>query len=260
MLQGLVSAFRTLTIFALPGRESADCTAALPFFPVVGCVLGLLLWLMSLSNALVNCNGWPAGVAALMLLASVVGTGALHLDGLADLADALGGGWNRERRLEIMKDSHLGTFGAVALIVVLLCKWLAFSRLVIAGSTFWVVLVLMVSRAMLVDLTVRLPYARSEAGTAGALVHGASARHRLAARAFTAVVAVVVYGPLGLGALVAAHSLTWLFGNWCLRTLGGITGDLLGAGNELVETTLLLLTAAPGSAIMVYTGWGWLFP
>ena len=114
MLCGLITAFRTLTIFPVPGQEASDYCSALPFFPVVGFALGLLLWLVSLVDKLISGSGWPMGIAALMLLANIISTRALHLDGLADFADALGGGWDRARRLEIMKDARLGVFGGVS--------------------------------------------------------------------------------------------------------------------------------------------------
>ncbi|MCG6982088.1 MAG: adenosylcobinamide-GDP ribazoletransferase, partial [Deltaproteobacteria bacterium] len=105
MLRGLVTAIRTLTIFPVPGREASDYSSALPFFPVVGFALGALLWLVSLIDRFIGDSGWPMGIAILMLVANIISTRALHLDGLADFADALGGGWDKRKRLEIMKDS-----------------------------------------------------------------------------------------------------------------------------------------------------------
>jgi adenosylcobinamide-GDP ribazoletransferase len=258
MLSGLVTAFRTLTILPVPGRETSEQATALPFFPLVGCVLGLLLWGVSLGNRLLSGNGWPGGIAILMLLTSCALTRGLHLDGLADFTDALGGGWDRQRRLAIMKDSQLGVFGAVALILVLLCKWVAFTRLIAAGSEAWLVLILTISRAMQVDLAVRLPYARAEGGTAGPFVRGAAGRHLFASVSITLLLAVGAYGPAGLGAFLIAISLSWLFGGWCRSRVGGVTGDLLGAANELEETLLLLLVAASSPRIMAFTGWGWI--
>jgi adenosylcobinamide-GDP ribazoletransferase len=198
------------------------------------------------------------GTGALMLLASIVSTRSLHLDGLADLADAVGGGWDRARRLEIMKDTHLGVFGGVAVIIILLFKWLAFTRLVAIGGTVWIILVLMISRTMQVHLAVRLDYARPEGGTAASIVHQATGYH-FAAAFMTTVVAALVFGPLGVAALAAAEIITWAYGAWCRKNIGGITGDLLGAGNEIVEVVLLFMTASLGNKLAVYTGWGWVF-
>jgi len=259
MLRGLVTAFRTLTIFPVPGREASNHSAALPFFPVVGFTLGLLLWLVSLIDRLISGNGWPMGIALAILLASIVSTGALHLDGLADFADAVGGGWDRENRLNIMKDTHLGVFGGIAVLLALLCKWLAFSKLLTIGSTVWIILITMLSRTMQVNLAVRLDYARSEVGTASSLVRQASPHHRVAAFLPTVVVAGI-FGPFGLAVLALAEIITWGYGSWCRKNFGGVTGDLLGAGNEIIEVVLLFSAALLGNSLTLHTGWGWVFP
>jgi len=259
MLPGFVTAVRTLTIFPIPGRESSNYAAALPYFPVVGGMLGVLLWALASANRLLPGAGWSQGVAALMLVVSVISTRALHLDGLADLADGWGGSRDRKRWLEIMKDPGLGAFGGVSLILVLLCKWLAFTRLVTWGGGAWVVLILTISRTMQVKLAVNLPYARSEEGTALPFVRDARGSHRVAALGITMLVALP-FGPLGVGALAVAELMTSAYGSWCRKHLGGITGDLLGAANELVETLLLLLIAASGFSTSGYSGWDWLLP
>jgi adenosylcobinamide-GDP ribazoletransferase len=256
MLKGLVTAFRTLTIFPVPGQEASHHSSALPFFPVVGFALGLFLWLVSLIDRVLSGGGWPMGIAALMLLVNIISTRALHLDGLADFADALGGGWDKAKRLEVMKDTRLGVFGGVAVIIALLCKWLAFSRLVSVGSTAWVILLCMIARTMQVHLAVRLDYARAEGGTASTFVQGASGYHCGAAYIVTLVVALF-FGPFGMAALAVAAIITWVYGVWCRKNIGGITGDLLGAGNEIIEVTLLLVAAILGKLLMVYTGWNW---
>ena len=256
MFRGLVTAFRTLTIFPVPGQDAPKHSGSLPFFPLVGLALGFVLWAISLIDKVISGTVWPMGIGALMLLASIVSTRSLHLDGLADLADAVGGGWDKARRLEIMKDTRLGVFGGVAVIVALLLKWLAFSRLVAVSSTVWIILILMISRAMQVHLAVRLDYARPEGGTAASFVNKASGYHLAAAYMIT-LVAALVFGPLGLAAMAAAEITTWAYGAWCSKNIGGITGDLLGAGNEIIEVGLLFLAASLGNQLVLYTGWGW---
>jgi len=257
MPRGLTTAFRTLTILPVPGRDASEPAASLPFFPAVGGVLGLILWGISLSNGLFPDGDWSAGVAALMLLAGSLLTRGLHLDGFADSIDAVGGARDRDRRLAIMKDTHLGAFGAIALVLLLLAKWIALTRLVRSGTAIWVILVLAVSRTMQVDLAVRLPYARPEGGTGHPYVTGAAAWHLVVATSAAVGIALGGYGPLGLGVLGVAIGITRLFGAWCRSRLGGITGDLLGAGNEVVELCLLFLLAAPGSRLLACSGWAW---
>jgi adenosylcobinamide-GDP ribazoletransferase len=157
-----------------------------------------------------------------------------------------------------MKDSRLGVFGAVAVILTLLFKWLAFSRLVAVSSTVWIIIVLMISRTMQVHLAVRLEYARTEGGTAASVVHEASGYHFAAAYMIT-LVAALVSGPMGLAALAVAEIITRAYGAWCRKNIGGITGDLLGAGNEIIEVVLLFLAASLGNQLSVYSGWGWVY-
>ena len=257
MFRGLVTAFRTLTILPFPGRDTSDHSGSLPFFPLVGLFLGFILWVVSLINCVIADGGWPMGVAALMIVTSLLITRSLHLDGLADLADAIGGGWDQSTRLEIMKDTHLGVFGAVVIILTLLCKWLAFTRLMESRATLWVILIYMISRTMQVQLAVRLPYARSEGGTASSLVETATGFQLAAAFIITLLVALA-FGPFGLMVLAVAETINWVYGTWCRKSMGGITGDLLGAGNEIIEVTLLLLAAILGPQLSSCTGWGWL--
>jgi adenosylcobinamide-GDP ribazoletransferase len=258
MPRGLITAFRTLTILPVPGREASEPAASLPFFPLVGGVLGLILWGISLSNGLFPGGGWPAGVAAFMLVTGSLITRGLHLDGFADCIDAVGGARDRERRLAIMKDTRLGAFGAIGLILLLVAKWVALTRLVSSGTAVWVILVLAVSRTMQVDLAVRLPYARREGGTGHPYVTGAAPWHLVVAATAAVGIALGGYGPLGLGVLGAGVGINRLFGLWCRSRLGGITGDLLGAGNEVVEVCLLFLLAAPGPRLLAYSGWSWI--
>jgi adenosylcobinamide-GDP ribazoletransferase len=111
---------------------------------------------------------------------------------------------------------------------------------------------------MQVDLAVRLPYARPEKGTGHPFVTGAAPWHLVVAMSAAVGIALGGYGPLGLGVLGVGVGVTWVFGAWCRSRVGGITGDLLGAGNELVELCLLFLLAAPGPHLLAYSGWTWI--
>lgn len=252
---GLVTAFRTLTILPVPGGESDDLASALPWFPLVGLVLGGLL-------ALAGClwmhavAGWSGGGAVLLLIASVLLTRGLHMDGLADWADALGGRPDRETRLAIMKDPGLGAFGAVALGLVLVAKWAALQRILELGDPWILLLPWIVARTMMAELAATLPYARPGAGTAGPFVHGSSGRRRLVA-VILGLLLSAAWGGSGLLCIAAAWGATRLFARHCRKVFGGVTGDLLGALNEILETGLLLtLAGLPGAAHLWYTGAG----
>ena len=251
-MQGLITAFRTLTILPVPGRESEDFAASLPWFPVTGLTLGALL---ALAGGLwVRCPGtWFEGAACLLLAASIMLTRGLHLDGLADWADAMGGRPEKEVRLNILKDSRLGAFGGLALGVVLLAKWAALARLLALGAIGSIVPVLIVSRAMMAELTSTLPYARSGPGTAGPFVRGATGRRRASALLFGFALCLF-WGLSGILCFFLGWLGTRLFAHHCRTTFGGVTGDLLGSLNELLETGLLfLLCCLPHGGILWYS-------
>jgi len=241
---GLVTAIRTLTILPCPGEEAEEQTAALPWFPTVGAALGILIWVAL--AALQQLTDWPTGLAVVAVGMGILLTRGLHLDGLADWADGFWGGWNRERILAIMKDASLGTFGTVALILILLAKWCSIVALIENAAMQWIILAMIASRAVQVDLAVTQHYARPEGGTGAAFITGTSRTQWIPA-AWTALLLVVVCGGFAwrpLAALAAAIGLGRCLGNWSRRKIGGITGDILGAASEITETMVLMLGAA----------------
>ncbi len=256
-IRGFINAIRTLTIISVPGDESRDLSSSLPWFPVVGLALGLILLFMGVIWAKIFVPGWPEGGAIILLTAGIIITGGLHLDGLADWADAIGGGQKRENRLLILKDSHLGTFGVLALIIVLLVKWVALKRLLSFGSKIWLLPVFIISRDKMVELITTLPYARSGDGMARPFVDGASPNQRIWAHAIS-IFFCLCFGPAGLALFGAGWIMAGLSGVLYQRWFGGITGDLLGTTNEMVESSLLMLCALSGGLILDYSGWSWL--
>ncbi len=241
VLGGLVAAMRTLSVVPIPGRAVEPISAALPWFAVVGGALGGVLYGVFALAGSPTIGGWPEVAALAVVVGGIVLTGALHLDGLADWADALGGA-SAERRLEIMKDPRTGAFGVIAVVAIVLCKWVALTRLGPVGG-LWVVTAAAASRTVMVDLAVRLPYARKEGGTAATMVRSAHPRHLVVCGVSALALVAVVSGAAGIVALAIGWLIGVLFGLWCRRRVGGVTGDLLGAGSELVETAIMLLAA-----------------
>lgn len=238
---GLVKAIRTLTILSVPGEEGEDASSALRWFPVVGLLIGLLLAAVGMLLG----DVWPEGVAALIVAAYIVLTRGLHLDGLADWADGFWGGGDKERVLAIMKDSCVGTFGSCALIAVLLAKWVAYTHLIRTGNLGWIVAACVVSRSAQVILAASHPYARDEDGTGAAFINGAAPHHIAPTLTICIVLALLACGPSWayVGTFASAWIATGVFGAWCRKRVGGVTGDLLGAGSELVETLVLMMGA-----------------
>jgi adenosylcobinamide-GDP ribazoletransferase len=189
------------------------------------------------------------------LIVYVLLTRGLHMDGLADWADSIGG-FGREKKLAIMKDVSMGAFGTLALILALMMRWAAFDRLISSDTFIWVMAVMTISRSMLVELTTTMPYARSGEGMAKPFVEKATGKQRLLSFVITLAVCFLT-GPIGLGLYLAAWIITLLFKAYCRTNYGGITGDLLGAANEIIEIVLLALCALPGTYISGCMGWGW---
>ncbi len=266
-LKGFGTALRTLTLISWPFKarsfkarsfkEGEAFSASLYWFPVVGLLLGLVLYAISLLYGLLPSPRWPEGVALLIVAVEIWLTRGLHLDGLADWADSIGGLQGKEKRLSIMKDSSLGVFGGLALIVSLLAKWIAIERLLVSGSIIWLPIIFVVSKDMMVELMTTLPYARNGEGTAKPFVDQASGKQRGVSHIISLLLCAP-FGPLALIFLGVGFLETRIFRIRCRDRFGGITGDLLGTANEMVYISLLIVCALPGSKILSYTGWGWL--
>ena len=256
-MKGFSTALRTLTLIPWPGKESEDLSDSLPWFAAVGFLLGLILYGLALLWRSSPFAPWPAGIALITVGVEIWITRGLHLDGLADWADSFGGIKEREKRLAIMKDARVGAFGVMALVLAVAAKWMAFERLFSAGAVIWVLPILTLSRGMMVELIVTLPYARDGEGTARVFVEGASPRDMWISH-LVCFGLCSFYGPPGLAAFAIAWVIQRLFASLCHSRFGGITGDLLGTANEMVEIGLLILCALPGEALSRFTGWGWI--
>ncbi|MFH2131890.1 MAG: adenosylcobinamide-GDP ribazoletransferase [bacterium] len=238
ILYGWITAVRTLTILPVPGKDARDFSTSLYGFVWVGALLGVLLYGIALLQQTLPGPGWPEASAILLMLAGVILTRGLHLDGLADCADGFLGGHDRDRILAIMKDSQLGTFGVLALILVLLAKWIFLVRMLTTGREIWLVAAFIISRVLMVDLAVRLPYAR-DSGTAASFVRGAKWQHWFFNFLPAAGILFFLLGWRGVLALAGGWGFSLVFGWWARNRIGGITGDLLGACCELSEVGIL---------------------
>lgn len=237
----MLAAFRYLTILPLPrGRGPGDLGRAAGWFPVVGLALGTCLALASL----VLDRLAPPPVAAVLLVALWSGlTGGLHLDGLADTADGLGGGWSRERALAIMRDGRSGPYGVTAIVLVVGLKAAALGSL--SGGLLRRALLVapVVGRTAPVLLARLCPAARAE-GAGHALAAGSRRSSLVAGGIVATSVSVAMLGAWGLPVLGASGILTWALAAYLRRRLGGFTGDTLGALVEATEALALTLAAS----------------
>ncbi|MDQ2799199.1 MAG: adenosylcobinamide-GDP ribazoletransferase [Armatimonadota bacterium] len=216
---------------------------ALVFFPAVGLLvggIGALVWIAATKLSLP-----PLAAAGLAVTATAMTTGAFHEDGLADTSDALGP-HSREKALEVMRDSRIGTFGAVALWAVLTLKVTALAPL--PAPSFWPILLAahVLARWSSLPLARWLPYAQEAKGLGAghaALIDG---RGLLTATGLMALCLLTLVGlHRSLFLLFGALAVILLTGLFYRRRFGGVTGDCLGATNQLIETLTLLIATHP---------------
>ncbi len=234
-MRSLLAALGFLTRVPVPAWvfEDAGATkASLAWYPAVGLLIGGVLW----SSAWIGSSLPPLLLAALLLLVWTGLTGALHLDGLADSADAwVGGLGDRERTLAIMKDPRSGPMGVTAVVLVLLLKFAALASLPLVHTAVW--LAPMLARTAITAAFLCTPYVRSH-GLGSALTH--ASRLTCIAGVLAAAAVAAYSGWHGVHALLAVSVVfaCWRFA--CMRRLGGMTGDTLGALTELAEAAVLV--------------------
>ncbi len=218
------------------------------WYPCVGALLGALLaggaWLLMLTPL------HPPVQAGLLLLAWVLLTGGLHLDGLLDACDALFAPVGWERRLEILKDVHSGAFGVIGLVLVVGLKWTLLTQaLTQPGPALWASLWLapVWGRWMLVWAAQRYPYARANVGPAPATLGGVMRQGLGNRQLYVATVSTLVVTSALLltnwrnAGILLAPLVGWWAARWAARRLnGGLTGDLYGALCEVTELAALL--------------------
>jgi adenosylcobinamide-GDP ribazoletransferase len=188
----------------------------------------------------------PAPLAATILVALLAAmTGGLHLDGVADVFDALGGGrGDRQRMLEIMRDSRIGAHGATALVLVLAAKVSALAWAVDRHDLLALLLFPMLARWAVTSTIVLHPYARPEG--LGRAFHGEARMPQVALATALASIAVSLLGLRFLAPAGAALGVALLFAWWLRVRLGGLTGDVYGATIELAEVAALVVAEAVG--------------
>jgi cobalamin 5'-phosphate synthase/cobalamin synthase len=220
--------------------DSADVGRGSLFFPLVGAGIGALVGLVAEGLAGLVTSFLAAAVAVAF---EALLTGVIHFDALTDAADGLGAR-SRERALEVMRDPSIGTFGAVALLLDVLVKVGAIASLTDGGNAVWPLLAAFaIGRAAPLALGLALPYARPGSGSGRALTDGSTGA-RAGGLVLAAAMAAVTVGWSALALGAAAGGVVLLVGGVARLRLGGVTGDVLGAGTELTTTAALLAAAA----------------
>lgn len=243
-LDDLRTAIAFLTRLPMPhpdGARGENFARAQRMFPLVGALIGAAVGLLCL---LLRAVGVPdLAAAALALGGGALLTGALHEDGLADVADGFGGGRDVAAKLEIMRDSRLGTYGALALVVCFVAKLAALAAIPDHVVVQSLIAAHALGRGVLPWLASSLPNARKDGLAANA---GRPDGTIAAVAAGVALLIAILALPLASALLAAitagaaAAIMAWL----AKRQIGGLTGDVLGAAEQVAETVILLLLAA----------------
>lgn len=214
---------------------------SMALFPASGVLLGLILVIL---NSLLDAFIPRAVLDCLLLLILIVITGALHLDGIADLLDGLAGGKNRDGILLIMKDSRVGAMGVVGLVMLLLLKYLCLFNLPLELKSAGLIFMPAAGRWVQVVLAVSCRYLRGPEGTGAVFLEHASERELLIASGSLIAVALVLFGLQGIFLIFLLGIAAMLLIKYFEMRLGGVTGDVLGASSELIEVFALLLVLA----------------
>ena len=233
-----------LTVLPIgPRRLPEELAPSGAYFPMVGLLLGG--GLAALDVGLRQLFP-PLLASAVLLVALIVATRGLHLDGFVDSCDALLGGFSRERRLEILRDPRVGAFGAIGGGALLIITWAALTALEAPVRNWILILFPCLSRwGMLLAMQV-YPYARPE-GLGAAFSQGSSGWQTAVGVATALAASVALAGWAGVVLLALATTVAWGLGRWITALLGGLTGDGYGAINEVTAVAVLLLAVALAS-------------
>lgn len=242
-MKAFILALQFLTKLPLPWiiqGEDDLFARGMKYFPAAGLLIGLLdllvFWLA---------GHWFAAsaTALLVVIADTFITGGLHMDGLADTVDALSSHRSRDRMLEIMKDSRIGTFGVLGLLAVLSIKWCMYTSLAACAASFswyhWglVTAIPVISRMVMAILIFISEYARKEG--MGGLFFAYKTSMNLPAAILMGILFSLVCGRYAVVLLVLGTVVGLLFRKYCYSKIGGMTGDTLGASLEITETVLV---------------------
>ncbi|MEJ6398314.1 adenosylcobinamide-GDP ribazoletransferase [Yoonia sp. 208BN28-4] len=207
-------------------------------YPVAGACLGALTALIISIALWIGIS--PVVAAGLALITITMMTGAMHEDGLADSFDGLWGGWDREKRLAIMKDSQIGTYGVLALVLSIGLRWMALATIV-AAEFHWPALIAIgaVSRAAMVPVMAALPHARPD----GLSRHVGRPPAQVAwiALSLAFMICLLALGVITIWIVLVGFVVTSIWAATARQKIGGQTGDILGATQQMNELALLIL-------------------
>jgi adenosylcobinamide-GDP ribazoletransferase len=240
MLNDLKVALAFLTRIPINHGPQISLRRSAALFPLVGALIGLVGGLVFyVSSAILP----PLVSASISILVTVAITGAFHLDGLADICDGLIGGWNREERLKILKDSRHGTYGVAAISLQLILQVCLLSALSPRDGLFTLIVLHTLSRLVPIFLML-IPATSGHDGMGASISREIGAKEPLVGSLITVLLIAPIMG-LNFLLLSAILFLTLsIFALWVIRKIGGMVGDAFGAGEQISETMILFFFVA----------------
>jgi adenosylcobinamide-GDP ribazoletransferase len=240
LVRSFLCALTFLTRIPVPGRcsrfDENDFRRSIYWFPLVGLLLGVILGaLWYLLRGLLAATV----LAALLLGVSVFLTGGLHLDGLMDATDGVYGGRNREERLAFMKDSHVGAFGVIAVVLILIFRFSLYTQISF-NLLPYLIAAPVLGRQVQVWAQVMFPYARQRGIGSLFAIYG-NYKMLMITTGISLFLLVALLKLTGIAILIAAVLIFYLIAGWLSHLLGGLTGDTYGALCELAEIAVLFV-------------------
>jgi len=243
-MKGFLTALQFLTLIRI--SKGLDITGeklgkSMSYFPVVGLFIGLILVVVRIVFSYLLPSSL---VDILVIVVLVILGGAFHLDGFADTVDGLAGGRDREKTLDIMRDSQIGSFAVVGLILLLVLKVFALMEVPAEIKNRTLLIMPVLGRWTTVQLASGFSYARSGSGVALVFTQFAGRKEYIISTLITAVILIGLFLFKGLVIMLIIAGLTFLFGFFFKRRIGGVTGDIMGASGEINEVVTLLMICA----------------
>ncbi len=240
-MKTFLQAFSFLTILPvghLSLSEERELAGSMAFFPLVGLIIGIILavghYLFSFLFSQPLSLWLVIGLLALL-------TRGLHLDGFSDTIDGLGSGGSKEKMLEVMRDSRIGAFGVIGLILLIGAKYFALDQLSRASIPYALILMTVTGRNAMVLVCYRSPYARAVGGLAKPFTENLGVREITLSLTAAFAIALLAMGIHGAAIFVGIGLFSLGYRYFFIKKLGGVTGDVLGGANELAELLCLLL-------------------
>jgi adenosylcobinamide-GDP ribazoletransferase len=227
-----------LPVGRLPLPEEKGLARSMTFFSLVGLLIGLL---SAIAYFLLSFLFSKSLVLWLTLGCLVLLTRGLHLDGFADTIDGFAAGGPKEKILEVMKDSRIGAFGVVGLILLVGAKYLALDQVAESSIPITLILMTVMGRNSMVWVCYRSPYARSGGGLARPFADNLTAQEMIISSVCAFGIGLLLWGLKGALVFLGIGLFSFIFRLFFLRKLNGVTGDILGAANELSELLCLIL-------------------